>query len=87
MRTPPLLALIGVLAACVPEEAPVAADPCGANRNEAFVGQPATVIPAALPGRSQRIIRPGDMVTEDYSDQRINYYLDAGDRVSRITCG
>jgi Peptidase inhibitor I78 family len=34
-----------------------------------------------------RIIRPGDMVTEDFSTSRLNVDLDANDRVTRLWCG
>lgn len=77
-----------LLAACVPAvDAPSVSDPCGAPNQVALIGQSAAVIPDAAPGQSRRIIRPGDSVTEEFSDRRINYHLDAADRVVRITCG
>jgi hypothetical protein len=37
--------------------------------------------------RRLRWIRPGDIVTMDYSEQRLNIHLDAGNRVERFACG
>jgi hypothetical protein len=34
-----------------------------------------------------RWIRPGDMVTMDYSAQRLNVHLDAQERVDHFACG
>ena len=37
--------------------------------------------------RVLRWIRPGDIVTMDYSEQRLNIHLDARGRVERFACG
>ena len=37
--------------------------------------------------RRLRWIRPGDAVTMDYSEQRLNIHLDSGNRVERFACG
>lgn len=37
--------------------------------------------------RPLRVIRPGDAVTMDYSEHRINLNLDARDIVASVTCG
>ena len=37
--------------------------------------------------RRLRWIRPGDMVTMDYSPQRLNIHLDGAGRIERFTCG
>lgn len=88
MRKTIAIAMLAASAACVPTiEAPRGTDPCGAHAQAARMGGPAAAIPEAAAGQTRRIIRPGDSVTEDFSDQRINYYLDAADRVVRITCG
>lgn len=34
-----------------------------------------------------RWIRPGDMVTMEFSPQRLNIHLDSLERVQRLTCG
>ena len=36
---------------------------------------------------SQRVIRPGDVITMDYSTQRLNLELDANGKVVRARCG
>jgi hypothetical protein len=84
-----LLAL--ALAACA--TAP-AAPPgqCHADRLGSLVGQAATPqLGADALGRSGalrlRWIRPGDMVTMDYSPQRLNIHLDARNRIDRFACG
>lgn len=37
--------------------------------------------------RRLRWIRPGDMVTMDFSAERLNIHLDAADRIEHFTCG
>ena len=34
-----------------------------------------------------RWVRPGTMVTMDYSEDRLTVYLDAANRVERVSCG
>ena len=65
---------------------------CDAGRLSGLVGRPAT---AALGAEAQRLsgaarlrwIRPGDMVTMDFSPHRLNIHLDAQNRVERFACG
>jgi hypothetical protein len=61
---------------------------CGADRLSALIGQPVEMVEAvsARPG-TLRIIRPGDAITEDYSETRLNAELDANDRIIRLWCG
>ena len=78
------------LAACVEAPQPGGGIPqstCGADRLQAFVGQPVGLLPNTDPTVTQRIIRPGDAVTEDFSLQRLNARLDAQDRIISLTCG
>ena len=37
--------------------------------------------------RTMRWIRPGDMMTMDYSPGRLNIHLDPRNRVQRLSCG
>ncbi|MHA7876486.1 I78 family peptidase inhibitor [Roseivivax sp.] len=62
------------------------ADSCGAEGYRALVGSPlaAVTLPADL---DARIIRPGDMVTMDYSESRLNIALDAEGVITRVYCG
>ena len=88
--------LIAALALSLPAcattatEAPTAG--CRAEAAAALVGRPGT---AALGGEALRLtgarrlrwIRPGDMVTMDYSPERLNVHLDGEGRVERLACG
>ncbi|MDO9503644.1 I78 family peptidase inhibitor [Falsiroseomonas sp.] len=38
-------------------------------------------------GKPCRVIRPGDAVTRDYRPERVNIFVDAGNRIERITYG
>lgn len=90
--------LIAALALCLPacattaaEEAPPE-DICGAVRVSDFLGQmrsDALVAEIARLSGARRVrwIRPGDMVTMDYSPERLNVHLDAEGRVARLACG
>ena len=82
------------LAACIGVPPPVTQpggiipqSTCGADRLQAFVGQPVGLLPNTDPTVILRIIRPGDAVTEDFSLQRLNARLDAQDRITSLTCG
>ena len=65
---------------------------CGAERLGSLVGRVRT---AGLEAEASRLsgaarlrwIRPGDVVTMDYSARRLNAYLDDAGRVERFTCG
>ena len=65
---------------------------CDAGAGSALVGRAATAALGAeafrLTGaRRLRWIRPGDVVTMDYSPQRLNVHLDAEGKVERLACG
>jgi hypothetical protein len=80
-------ALIGC--ATVPPEP---AGRCGTDRLSGLLGRPAS---AGLGTEAQRLsgaarlrwIRPGDVVTMDFSPQRLNVHLDAQNRFARFACG
>ncbi len=67
-------------------------DACNAAAARALVGRPAT---AALLAEARRLtgarrvrpIRPGDVVTMDYSPERLNIHIDADGKVDRFACG
>jgi hypothetical protein len=97
-----LIALALLLSACVPAylavraaNADKTADPCGTAQHQALLGQPLLGQPhlgqplqpsADLPPGT-RIIRPGDTVTDDFSETRLNVVLDSQDIVTSLTCG
>ena len=58
---------------------------CPAPAFQGFVGQPYTNTRIEWP--DLRIIRPGDMVTEDYLENRLNVDLDENEVITRIWCG
>lgn len=81
-----LTLVIPALAACQP--VPDARDPapvCAAGQFAGLVGQP--VAEAAVVPEPKRIIRPGDMITEDYRLDRTNVYLDTQDVITTLKCG
>lgn len=84
-------ALLLGLAACdlaLPEPPPgPAPTACGAPALQGLVGQDAAVLHSMTFAVQVRIIRPGDMVTEDYSEQRLNIEVDANEKISRVYCG
>jgi hypothetical protein len=87
-------AVVLLLTACAPLPLePPASGPggpasCNAGTlSSQFVGQDASVIFATTFTAPVRVIRPGDAVTEDFSPDRINFVLDANERVARVYCG
>ena len=70
-----------------PAPPPDEADACGAAALQPLVGQPLSAFdPRTAKGRV-RIIRPGTMVTMDYSATRLNVSLDGAEIITRIHCG
>lgn len=88
--------LMTMACAAIPPEGepggPALAYRCQAEGLADLVGRPAT---AELGGeamrrsgaRTLRWIRPGDMVTMDFREDRLNIHLDAQHRVERLACG
>ena len=76
-----------LLAAC---QAPVAESPsedaCGASELQHLVGEPVEAAESASAPGDVRIIRPGEPVTMDYRTDRLNFELDARDRITRVYC-
>jgi Peptidase inhibitor I78 family len=63
-------------------------DTCGAARLSALIGRPGKVLEEMSSVRGPvRLIRPGDAITEDYSETRMNADLDADGLITRIWCG
>lgn len=85
-----LIPALFLLAACVPETLPPAPDPvgsCGAAELQGLVGQPATVLETMKFAPPTRILRPGQAVTMDYSESRLNIVIDKAERIESVTCG
>ena len=87
------LVLLAACAAAPPPVAPAptlpdaASDTCGASPRAGLVGQPATALERVLIMQQLRILRPADPVTEDFSPARLNIFIDASERIARLTCG
>ena len=100
MRFAFLLPLLG-LAACTtrpdlgliePPPQGEAAEACHGESLAAFVGQPRSEalgrqMLAASDARTIRWVARGQMVTMEFSAERLTVYLDAAQRVERANCG
>jgi len=62
-------------------------DQCKANENAQLLGMTTDGLEETLLLLPTRIIRPGDLVTQDYRPQRLNIHLDATGAVTRLSCG
>ena len=83
-----LLASCAPLAFAPPADGPGSPAVCNAEAlSSEFVGQDASVLFATTFIAPIRIIHPGDAVTEDFNPARINFVLDASERVTRVYCG
>ncbi len=60
---------------------------CGAEGLRAYLGHPATDLPASGPWSSLRVIRPGMAVTMDYTETRLNARTDSAGIIIDLTCG
>lgn len=69
----------------VPDQ--IASDSCDEAEPEFFVGHNADILEDAMFDVPVRIIGEGMAVTMDYSPERINFELDAGEVIIRVYCG
>ena len=77
-----------LLAACVAEGGPEpVAEACGASGLQVLVGQPASRLETMRFSQPLRVINPGQMVTMDYIEARLNISVDEAGRISRVSCG
>jgi hypothetical protein len=84
------------LAACASQPAadgPAASGgTCNAEPAQSYVGKPASDgnVQAAFKAsgaKGMRSIKPGQAVTMDYREDRVNIYQDASGNIERISCG
>jgi hypothetical protein len=85
-------ALAAIACAPVPAASGVQTMNCDAARAQSLVGKPATAALGAealrLGGaRTLRWLRPGDIVTMEYREDRLNIELDPSSRVRAVRCG
>ena len=89
-----LVALLG-LAACASQpqaDAVASGGTCNAEPAQSHVGKPASDanVQAAFKAsgaKTMRSIKPGQAVTMDYREDRVNIHQDASGNVERISCG
>ena len=62
-------------------------DVCKSAVYAGLVGQPGSVVASAGITQTVRVIPLGSLVTEEYSSQRINFYLDGAGNIAKISCG
>lgn len=91
--TLPVIVLAALLQGCTltpPAPVPVPMPPvgsCGAAGLQGLVGSPVALLPADGPWGTLRVIRPGQMVTMDYSESRLNATVDGRDIILTLACG
>ncbi|MFZ5655773.1 MAG: I78 family peptidase inhibitor [Pseudomonadota bacterium] len=94
----PAVALSTILAACTTTGAPPMSDPqpppasCNADAARSLVGQPAT--PANVErarqlagARMARVLKPGQMVTMEFIEGRLNIDVDDRNVITHVRCG
>jgi len=86
------IALLAMACGTVSPEAGSASSGCRVEGLQDLTGQPGSSELGAEAlrrsgARRLRWIRPGDIVTMDYSAERINLHLDGANRVERFACG
>jgi hypothetical protein len=62
-------------------------DSCRSARHVALIGQPEAAIAAAGVAEPYRVLKPGAIVTQDYSPSRLNIHLNTAGTIIRLTCG
>ena len=90
-----LLPVVLALAACASQpatDAVASGGTCNAEPAQSHVGKAATEanIEAAFKAsgaKTMRSIKPGQAVTMDYREDRVNVYQDASGNIERISCG
>jgi Peptidase inhibitor I78 family len=85
--------MAGSLTACTQAETPPPVKPvpfaCDPKEFASFIGQDESTLYATTfqYGVILRVIKPGQPVTMDYSDARVNFLLDAKGKITKVTCG
>lgn len=91
----PMLSFVMVISACTtpaPVEIPIGIlpveDACGASGMQDLVGQGAGALAAmTFDSATTRFITEGDMITMDYSAQRLNIESAVNGTILRVFCG
>ena len=62
-------------------------DACGASAHAHLVGAHASAAEGIIAPGPVRFLRPGEAVTLEFRGDRLNFSLDARDRITRVHCG
>lgn len=62
-------------------------DVCKGQMYASLIGQPASAVDAAGITQPVRVIPLGSLITEEYSSDRIDFYLDGAGNIAKISCG
>ncbi|SFD01715.1 I78 family peptidase inhibitor [Tropicimonas isoalkanivorans] len=62
-------------------------DTCRLDQVQQYQGQSAAAVEGAGLGMPYRVIGPSDIVTQEYNPTRVNFFLNTGGTVDRISCG
>jgi hypothetical protein len=100
MRAAALICLLAVSACSEPVQSlppldsgpagaqpPAAPDSCGAAGYAVLIGQNLSAFQAQARQGPTRILRPGQAVTMDFNEQRLNVAVDANDVITGVRCG
>ena len=75
----------------VPQAGAIQPLACNLSRAESFIGKPGEAVAedarVAAGATSVRVVRPGQMVTQDYRVDRLNLETDDAGIVVRVRCG
>ncbi|MEM1429446.1 MAG: I78 family peptidase inhibitor [Pseudomonadota bacterium] len=62
-------------------------DTCMLENYQQYMGTDGLIAVGLVTDRTARLVAPGDIVSQVYDPQRVNFYTDANGRVARISCG
>ncbi len=62
-------------------------DTCRLEQVQQYRGQSAAAVEGAGLAMPYRVIGPSDIVTQEYNPTRVNFFLNNGGMVDRISCG
>ena len=62
-------------------------DTCGAQSLQNMLGQSASIVPGLALEGPFRIVKPDDIVTQEYNAQRVNFRVNGSGIVTRVSCG
>lgn len=64
-----------------------AEDACGAAGLQMLVGQPLSALTAMSLDQPVRVLKPSQVMTLEYQENRLSATVDEAGRISRLTCG